>query len=339
MTRLQGSAIILTILAVAAMVTLGLGMAQLVPKDFRSSLALESSINAENAAWAGIEHALLLLRNNKFYELSQSYVPPVDGNITQLNPASRPHSIYPPEGSVANCYTNRKLGLCKGLDRQLGTVKNANPYYISTMLGRGTRYGLVIWHRKQNVGNTTSAGLDDDLPLTINDQPNAANINPLLERDELRRLDIRGVTRLNITWKPYYNRLTCQQDNGATSSQFVVSLFDANGQLLPGSDARKILLDGKENEKIIDTTGAVEMALRFLTNNADSEKVAGCFARYALDTSISTGDKTADLGFDVIDSVGESGGVRRKIRVLVNRENGKLLNIFDFGLACEECQI
>lgn len=336
--HMQGSAIVLTILAVAALLSVGLAVAQLVPKDFRSSLNIEASINAENAAWAGVEHGLLLLRNQPYYELSKNY-----SSNTQPLPDynNRPYSQYGP-ANASNCNVDRKLPQCRGLDRQLGDAVNQSPLVFESILGPTGKYGLVIWHRRKNVGNTTPiTGLDDALlsPPGINDYPHGANINPVLQRDELRRLDIKDVDQLTLRWKPFFKPTGQGCDKDGTSVQLLYTLQTNNDEIV----ARKLVSAVPGTDNSVPLIGippeATTLALRLFVSNPDEQKVVNCFARYSLDSSVSSKDKTVDLGFDVIDSIGESGGVRHKIRVLVNRENGKLLNIFDFGLACEDCQL
>lgn len=334
----SGSAIILTVLAVAAMTTVALGVAQLVPRDFQQSQALEASLQAENAAWAGVEHALLMLksaqRSNGFFSLSGS--------------SEKPYGSYVPAGTT-NCMNIRVA--CPGFDRQLGNLQNGKPVTLETSLGTpGSSYSLVVWHNRSTVGNLGVEGLDDGLPTLINQSKDAPNINPILDRDEVRRLDIADVTNVTINWKPIWNS-QCSYDNGRTKVWLRYALLNELGNIIPTPPGFKT--SNLERGESVTLSGippeAHTLSLRLLatnttnldptapdTSNGDEQKVRGCFIRYNLDTRTST-SKAIDMGFDVVESTGVSGGVRRKIRVVVNRENGRLLNILDFGLACETC--
>ncbi len=352
-TVFSGSAIVITILAIAALLTIGLGLAQLVPKDFRASLALESSVRAEDASWAGVEHALYLLRQARdrddYFELSAQF------NSTDEPPnyALRPYGIYSPPLNQPNSDCMKIRTACPNLDRQLGDLKNGEPLLINDILGKGDSYGLTIWHRRHNVGAVDESGdvnLDDGLlnTTTINEYPQSANINPTLNRDEVRRLDIKGVTHLTLYWKPMHippnsqSQLQCQI-NGSDTVSLVYTLLDDQGKIIPVT--RGISVDnGSTNVISIATNEAKTLSLRYLVAdpNTSDLRLSNCFARYAInnDTNrpLNPATDTADLGFDVIDSVGQSGGIRRKIRVLVNRESGRPLNIFDFGVVCETCE-
>lgn len=326
-----GSAIILTVLAVAAMTTVALGVAQLVPRDFRQSQALESSLQAENAAWAGVEHALLLLKNA---QSSNNYFSLADGG--------EPYGAYSPPARGINCI-NERAG-CPGLDRQLGNLQNGRPVTFNSLIATpGTNYSLVVWHKRKGVGNTAQGGLDDNLSVQLNQQKDAPNINPILDRDEVRRLDVSGVNQVTINWKTVWNS-QCQYDAGRTKVWLLYAVLSADNTIID----RKAVPGGEtQGEQIVLPLGenAHTLSLRLLATNttnldpssaSDEQKVRGCFIRYNLNTQAAEG-APIDLGFDVIESTGVSNGVRRKIRVVVNRENGRLLNILDFGLACETC--
>ncbi len=339
MNSLRGSAIVIALLAVSALMTVVLSIARLVPKDFRSALAFESSINAENAAWAGVEHGLLLLREHPYYEVSLQDPPNASEQI-QAN--DYPHGSYPApiKRGVGDCDVERIKPECKGFDRQLGIPVNATPVQFGTMLGAHTTetYSLAIWHRRENVGNMRSKKpdpLDDNLPPQQNQFQNAANINPSLSKDEERTLDIRGDSSLTLTWKPIITTTTPGCSNDGTQFQLVYTIRNTLGDIIP-SDGRNILDMSNLQKTWILPQDVSTLSLRFLATNPNESSIASCFIRYSLKNAPG---ETADLGFDVIDSVGESGGVRRKIRVLVDRHNGKVLNIFDFGVACPTCQL
>jgi hypothetical protein len=329
--RFSGSAIVLTVLAIAAMTTVALGVAQLVPRDFRQSQALESSLQAENAAWAGVEHALLLLKQaqatNTFVSLSDS--------------PSEPVGTYQSSPTRPNCLTTRTA--CPGFDRQLGNLQNGKPVVSGDLGTPDTNYSLLIWHKHDGVGNTQTNGLDDGLATTLNQVKDAPNINPVLDRDEVRRLDVAGVTSVAINWKVAWNN-QCQFDGGRTKVWLLYSLLDAQGNVIERGFKPASEQQGDTIRPSLIGQAKV-LSLRLLATNTtnldplspvNEQKVTGCFIRYNLDTSASQ-NPAIDLGFDVIESTGTSGGVRRKIRVIVNRENGRLLNILDFGLACQTC--
>lgn len=319
-SRKNGSAIILSVLAIAAVTTIVIGIATLVPRDFQQSRNLESSLNAENAAWAGVEHALLLLRQakeaNTYFELSQE---------------TRPYSRYAQPASGVNCLDslNRANSACSGLDRLLGNPVNQTPVWFTNVLGLpDTSYGLAVWHRRQNVGTPDVTDGGDKTRSTT-------NVNPMLERDEVRRLDVRNTTALTLYWMPIFDTSGAACRNGAGfRSHLLITLYDEQGNV---RDRRASSWPGGSSPVPVTVSnlgGMHTMAIRFLVTASNETDVRNCFMRYSLQN---TGTETADLGFDVIDSVGVSGGVRRKIRVLVNRDNGRLLNVFDFGVVCNTC--
>ncbi len=326
----SGSAIILTVLGIAAMTTVALGVAQLVPRDFRQSQALESSLQAENAAWAGVEHALLLLKEaqsaNEYFSLSDN--------------ATTPYGSYKASART-NCITQRTA--CPGFDRQLGNIQNGQPVTFTAPLATaGDSYSLLVWHKRKGVGNTDPSGLDDNLSPKNNEQKDAPNINPILDRDEVRRLDIADVKNVTINWKPIWNS-QCKYAAGSTKMWLFYSVINADNSIAARGFAEATDTIGKSI--ILPSLNAHTLSLRLLATNTtnldpratdDEDNVRGCFIRYNLDLGANS-TSTIDMGFDVIESTGVSGGVRRKIRVIVNRENGRLLNILDFGLACETC--
>ncbi len=340
----NGSAIVIAVLAISAIMTIGLGVAQLVPRDYRATLSLESSANAEQAAWAGIEHGLLLLRNNPYYELSDDLQP---GAIATN--ANRPYGEYKPLTADQNCDQFRNLAICQALDRQLGIPRRQIPYVFhngpqlneKSPIGDSAAYGVVIWHRRHNVGNITPNGLDDGLRPEINNVINSANINPTLTRDEVKHLDVRQTAGgLKIHWKPVMDRDGCHIDDSKSEIGLLATIFDSDDKIQGRQyDAAKA---GQFGERLINLNlpaDAYSMTLRLVVkpDGGDTDgDVRDCFARYALENKAP--NETADLGFDVIDAVGSSGRVRRKIRVIVDRENNRLLNIFDFGIACDECK-
>ncbi len=312
----KGSAIIVAVLAIAAVTTVVFGVALLIPKDLRQSQNLEASLGAENAAWAGIEHGLALLREakekNSFFELS------TEGN---------PYGSYTVPAGGTNCLDSSQKGSsqCTGLDRLLGTPRNQTPVWFPDVLGTpNTQYGLVVWHRRQNVGTT------DLLDGSIKTR-STANINPILNRDESRRLDVTNTTSLTLTWMPIIDSAACQNGPGFRASM-VVSLYDNQGNTLQRTE--RVWSSGADTYTLSSLTNVHTMGVRFFVTSSNEAALKDCFARYSLQN---TNNETADLGFDVIDSIGVHGNVRRKIRVLVNRSNGQLLNIFDFGVVCKTC--
>lgn len=345
--RTSGSAIILTVLGIAAMTTITLGVAFLVPRDFRQAVALEASLQAENAAWSGVEHALLALKLGKsdtsttppyyFYELAENY----QNKSGQTNyPQSR---YYASQSNTIDCLANRTN--CPGLDRLLGTPIDQTPLKIDGPLDSNAGYySLTIWHRTQHVGNINDGDLNDGITnRAIQESRTRANINPILERDEVRRLDMRGVSSGNqvmLRWRPIEHP-GCTIDSSTSTSLVYTWLksdgseivSDADGEMMV--DARDIIKYTGEGVQSFPITKSLPnadvLSLRLLVTNNDESKITDCFARYSLET---TGDDSVDLGFDVVESTGYSAGVQRKIRVLVNRETGRPLNIFDFGIVC-----
>jgi hypothetical protein len=328
------------------MTTITLGVAFLVPRDFRQAVALEASLQAENAAWSGVEHALLLLKLGKtdtstnppyyFYELSKGY----QNNGTTGYPHSR---YYSGQSNLIDCFATRTN--CPGLDRLLGTPINQEALKIEGPLKSvAGYYSLTIWHRAQHVGNISDGDLNDGITdRAMQQSRTSANINPILERDEVRRLDMRGVSSGNqvmLRWRPI-ERDGCVIDGGTSTSIVYTWLKSDGSEIVSGADgemvpdARDIITyvgAGVQTYPITKSLPDAEvLSLRLLVTNNDESKVKDCFARYSLET---TGDDTVDLGFDVIESTGYSAGVQRKIRVLVNRETGRPLNILDFGIVC-----
>lgn len=322
-SSLTGSALILTALAIAAMTTVIIGVAQLVPKDFRQVQALESSLRAETAAWAGIEHALLLLRSAQndasFFETSQ-----------RGNPASR----YTPFGGV-NCLFDRANQQCAGVDRQLGAITGDRPKLIEGTLDDESAYQLLTWHRREDVGNPQD--IYDELLASspLNTYPSQANINPVLARDEVRRLDMRGVSNgsaIILRWQLIANS-SCAAAQADTRAHLLYAWMTPSGELMPSQGSRGLIAKDSTQVTLTKPEGSAILSLRLLLSHPQDEVIRGCFARYSLDNQ---GGETSDMGFDVVESTGVSGGVRRKIRVIVNRENGRLLNVFDFGFVCAD---
>src|SRR5258706_2965373 len=144
--HLSGSALAITLLTIAAITSISLGLASIVPDDFRQSRALEQSLNAENAAWAGVEHSLLLLRQasekNDFYEIATERKKAIDENRLSED---FPYGQYPwpTSNSSTDCYLHRDV--CPGIDRQLGILKNGTPLQINNILAAtDPSYGIVV---------------------------------------------------------------------------------------------------------------------------------------------------------------------------------------------------
>lgn len=331
----SGSALVLTTMAIAAMTIIALGVAQLVPKDLRQSQALEASLQAESAAWAGVEHGLLLLKNGQenasFFELATNNQAPfgryIANTLTNLD-----------------CMASRGDSQCRGLDRQLGSLGEFSPYKIDD-LNTSAQYSLLIWHRRANVGNPQAGDLQDSLSEEINDFPNNANINPVLLRDEVRRLDMQDVAigssvtlYAESVHKPQGG---CDALDSATQMGLGYTWLQAEGKpsAVQGTRSIQPLVAGALRRSlavplvVTRPADSSVLSLRLFVTNPNDSKVKECFIRYAIKNNP---DETADLGFDVIESTGQSAQVRRKIRVLVNRENGRPLNILDFGLICGE---
>jgi hypothetical protein len=368
--QIKGSALVLTILGIAAMTTLTLGVAQLVPDDFRQIQAFEGTLSAEQAAWSGVEHALYLIKSaraqNSYFELSSEY------NASGNSQASRP---FGRTDTIGRCFTRETRSDCPGIDRQLGDPTNQTPVSFTNLNTADTEYRLVVWHRRQNIGNTND--LDDYYPSAY---PNnlakllpETLITPTLDRDEVRRLDVRGASFVRLRWKPVYNSF-CKpkvrtrpylyiaqigRDGNVISSippQLRLFPPHANFSLPPGQNPDISGVDQTDYsnslEEIVDIpldAATSELSIRFLVTsdaaggNGDESDISGCYMRYSLENNGSVNDsnraiETSDLGFDVIESTGISGRIQRKIRVLVNRENGNPLSILDFSIACENCE-
>ncbi len=346
----SGSALIIAILAIAAMTTVALGVAQLVPRDFRAAQAVESSLSAEGAAWSGVEHALLLIRSaskqHGFVEIAKPYI---DAHFAL---SERPFGGYRlPPNKDNNCLDHRPL--CQGFDLQLANPFRQTPVTLQHVLDTSdqTYYKLLVWHRRHNVG-------------TPQDLMASQSISPTLQPNEVRRLDMspdaKGQNQvMTFTWDlvPRSSGETCtlSSDTQATLVWSWLkadgSLFESDGSVLAHSRQVSTLdrhpaMFTVNRQADLEGQGGDEnllLSLRLLVSSQSNEAaVAGCVARYAITNHgpqlIEGGDlrgiETADLGFDVIESTGVSNGVQRKIRVIVNRESGKPLNILDFGLIC-----
>src|SRR3989344_4600741 len=167
--RFSGSAIAVTIIAIAAMTTITLGLASLVPRDYRQAQALENAISAEHAAVAGIERALLQLANNPYFEQSKEL----------SDNRGRPHG-----GLISTeCLSNHTS--CKaGVDRFLGLPTNQTGVMYTTAtahlgLSVDTGYTTSVWHMAKRVGNPND--IDDGF---LDRSRTSPNINPILERDQ-----------------------------------------------------------------------------------------------------------------------------------------------------------
>lgn len=352
--RYIGSAVAVTLIAIAAMTTITLGVAQLVPRDFRQAQALELSHAAENAAWAGVERALLELGKNPYFELSQELK----------------RGLGRPYGSFVGFECNRMLSAClPGLDRALGIPTRLTPVEFGddlSDLGKksNTNYSLAVWHMVQNVGVVTGNDMDDS---NSDHARGAANINPIIERDQAITLDVsdlsnakQGSQVLTLRWAPIFHSQAPSGGSGQClelSNSFYLQytwLTESNEIYTDGSgevpDGVRGKLDYRiEREAILrnpDSSRAVRLELRFLADTPDllDSTIADCFARYAIKTTDSTVPTTdialpgVDLGYSVIESTGKAATVQHKIRVTVDRENGSLVDIFDFGVVCQICK-
>lgn len=334
----SGSALVLTLLAVAAMSALALGVAQLVPKDYRQSQALQASLQAEQAALSGVEHALLLLRDaqarHAFLELSKEASQNRGG----------PFGSGAPFVDGVSCLVNRQSTRCATYDRQLGLPQNQTPVTVANPSPLGladSSYSLVVWHRKHTVGNPNDPYDGTSTDPNLKQTRNATNTNPILERDEVRRLDMSGVgvgNTIRLHWQPIANG-ACQTDSARI--QLLYTWLKADGTPVVNQNSidgfsRGILEVGEVGSLQRPQSDAVLLSLRLFVTHTDEAQIRDCFVRYALENTVPT--DTSDLGFDVIESTGTSNGVRRKIRVLVNRETGRLLNMYDFNLVCDTCE-
>lgn len=369
-TKFSGSAIILTILGIAAMTTITLGVAQLIPDDFRQVQAFEGTLAAEEAAWSGVEHALYLIKDARargdYFELSQEYSS--SGNNPQFRPFGRTDTI-------SRCFVATTRNDCPGIDRQLGDPANQTPVTFSTLNTTGMDYRLVMWHRRQNSGNTND--LDDFYPT--NYPNNLAKllpdtlITPALERDEVRRLNVRGVSFIRLKWKTVYSS-GCQPKVRTRPYLYIVQLA-SNGSVIvssppqlrifpphsnfslpsgqnpdiPGVNPPEFSHNYQEQVDIPIDPATTELSLRFLVtsdqsnDNADEDDIKDCYIRYSTENVGGVNDsnraiETSDIGYDVVESIGVSGNIQRKIRVLINRENGSPLSVLDFSVACENCE-
>lgn len=354
-TRQCGSAIAVTLIAIAAMTTITLGVAGLVPRDFRQSQALENSLVSEQAAWSGIERALLSLKEDRFFELS--------GELVNSKTA-RPYGRFDRECTFNRfeCAKTRS-----GFDRQLGTPINQTPVEFESNadlgLGPEVHYSVLVWHMVQQLGTIQTNDLHDQLP---DHSRSSANINPILERDETRVLDVTrrddstlGVDKVTLRWSPIFHPKS-DDFNGEClanpNSKFVLaytwlnsdeSVYSqgeeisdlARGLLTldfsPSGDSTRDQTKTLLNPNVIS---ALRLQLRFLatTTSADDTSIGDCFMRYSIETH--GANDSVDLGFSVIDATGFSGSTRRKIRVFVDRQNGSINSIFDFGVACQICK-
>lgn len=339
----SGSAIAVALVAIAALTTISLGAASLVPRDFRQSRALEDSLAAEQAAWSGVERALLALRRDPYYEQSRELVAT----------GARPYGDY-----LGDDCLNQPLRCPVGAETELGAPKNQMPVVGPAGelgLGMTAGYATTVWHLAKQVG-AVHAG---DLYGGQTDHGRVAkNPNPILDRDAARVLDIsrldnsrRGGSQVTVRWAPITHSEGDPAFAGPCAATATFDLSYAwltdNGEVytIAGSipaAARGLLRFSHplERQKVLinpDPTVVRRLVLRFLatTTTGDDATLADCFARYSLEMSA---DEGADLGQSIIESTGWSGQTRRKIRVAVDRANGQIGAIFDFGLLCQACQ-
>ncbi len=343
---LNGSAIAVTLIAIAAMTTITLGVAQLVPRDYRQAQALENSLSAEQAAWAGVERALLSLKEDPYYEISQELVAglgrPFGGDIG------------------AQCLgTPRECPA--GIDRLLGIPTRQTPVEFSSVnkqsdLGLTTEsgYAYTVWHMAKKVGNPLLPDLNDG--NSADRSRGAQNINPILERDQSKVLDVsesntkdKGVSSVTVNWQPIFHTSgpgfngQCTQGSGTFVLSYTWMTVDGEGISAPENRGLLTLpANGQVVTKVLNNPMpdiAVRLELRFLatSNSGDDATIQDCFVRYSLEPAGQNG--VADLGVSVVESTGYYSNVRRKVRVLVDRQNGQIVDIFDFGIACQVCEV
>ncbi|HEY1074244.1 MAG TPA: hypothetical protein VGE59_00890, partial [Patescibacteria group bacterium] len=132
---LSGSAIALAVLGIAAVATFLLGIVQIFPQQVRESQRIVARDQAEYAAWAGAEHALLELKRSrgesKRFELSAEQ---------QKDPTrGMPYVLL--SQKQAACLVNG----CLSYRQLLGSLKNASP--VSFPLGNdksAAHYDLLV---------------------------------------------------------------------------------------------------------------------------------------------------------------------------------------------------
>lgn len=333
----DGSAIAVTLIAIATMTTITLGVAQLVPHDFRQVQAIEYSLAAEQAAWAGIERALLALKSNPYYEHSSEFIP---------DRTKRPYSNQNNE----RCYST-PLDCPVGVDRFLGQPVNLTPDTFTgerAQLGKtsDTGYSLSVWHMAKIVGNPNDLA-DGNPDLTRG----AININPIIEHDEAKVLDITklsdaslGSSSVVLRWQPVVGPDGVNCPSTATF-KLGYSWLDSDNRLMDtGSPYDRKLISYQLNDVTTgitivnpDAERAVRLELRFFaTTESGTSTIDNCFARYSLQAGGE--DDGVDLGVSIVESTGYYASVRRQIRVMVDRQNGEILDIFDFGVACQVCE-
>lgn len=328
-SQARGSALIIAILALAAVVTLGLGVAKLAPRDYQQSASIEDSLAAEQAAWAGIEEGMLLIKNNPNEELTASSLEPY---------SAVPDSCLQNPSDAQDCgATNRLVGNPVNVAPVLST---SGTFPWPGHDAKNVKFGLAIWYRKHTIGNPNSA-TDGLLAQSPND---TSNINAVLQKDEVRSYTVNAPeasSGVNIYWQPYGrssagDTVKCQYQNGdpQLSSKYALlfTSYDKNGQVVTRKSvpSNGSWLASKSSFAGSDLARAVTYSLRLIVTGDSGVDNSGCYARYAIEDSKT--DETTDMGFSVIQATGYSGNVQRTIQVLVDRHNLRLLNVFDFGV-------
>jgi hypothetical protein len=306
----RGTALLMTMILITVIGSIAFGVGRTTLSNLRQVNRLEDSLNAYQAAQAGIEDALMRFRFDKnaeapkentcFAPLSSNPVP--TATVTPKNIFSRV--------DISNPISNA----CADLS---GTL-------ISTPPSADIVYDLKMYYRKDKGQHECLAVSPTATDIANGCIPMLAN-QPALARDTSVEYNVRsaGVAQLRFSAQFVITKPDGSSDDPLTAAQrkIQISSIDKFGNVVDEQ-----LLDegthsaGQVSSTPISLTGVENIRIRPFAKD---------LSRYEL---IPSGQGTLDSRITTIESIGYYGVSKRKLSLKLDRLTGTIFEVFDFVL-------
>lgn len=318
----NGSALVITILLVTVLASIGLMSSRLSLSNLRQTTKLEQSELAYQAAEAGLEMGLLLYRYDRNSELPNS-------NISE----QLPDGFHMSEDE--DWYYRVNLSKNKVEVIQDPEAPDTNESIVD----------IRMWHRNNDsieevVAEECTLSEDIESGECVQDVDTGRYYYPALEQDQVIEYDVEDLEKISkLNWEYLdYDPETSNRDQ----FQLIYIPIDKNGSIIddclndnPGRDGCKfsypITLSNLDinlpvNGIIVDS-GKIK--------NADKIRIkalGGNLENYTIEVISNNSEDKSDSKTTYVEATGYYGGVKRKLKVELDRATNTLLTPYDFLL-------
>ncbi len=296
----KASALIITVLLISVIASVSFAVTGLTLAEFRKASTLQDSISAYYAAESGIEHGLMQYRLWRDAQISKEAYAAVHQSV-----------------AWDDSNTPTQDGGSTQLFRIDGAGANSTPQFARSDAEKGTAwYGLKMWYKSDRIGDVE------------NGQPVVGANSQRIFRDSAFPISVKGADKAEIAWQPEgANTVPRPPSNFCYFLEVIMTAQVTNDffrDVLPDNSCQQTA----NYTKTINFPAGTDL-VRVKPWDMDSVK-------YSL--VLKNGDTPInfDNGVTYIESTGQVGKAKRKLRVGISRSTGTILESQDFLLLSGE---